>query len=602
VNWIDKIFKDKLGSRKFSDELRQKGKADLEFLLAREMPVTTAKTGKGGLFYGGLSILVMMVTLPLGIWLFQNNSEHHEKSYSLSFGQMDQSFSTAALYSRAGSSGKWTVAQPKVDDELHPQSQLTNGLEEETRDEVKDQAAMVADNPPIKTSTQAEEVQTASPPDGDERVSSHLKTTDFITKGGSQAQKDKTVNELNVDETLGGNVDEKQKNKTEQMVGVLAPSKSEIIDTYELENSAVISPDGENTLEGINATEGSQTVAQTKNEETNTLLEAGRGESSGSGRLKSEASDISKTSQETTTENADGLVSVTEGEIGGVEEENGKALSGLALTNLSFSDLQGSLGADLSQYKLLSPKRMSVSLWAGYAFVGKTVNGGSDNYINIREEKEEAIWSVPTGFTFDYYLNSKWTLSIGAGFSEYGEDLRYEYEYEREGYVDGRYGDVKSYNTITRLDSVRVITGIYQGHWEYYFDYLETDTAVKNNNGSTQWSYVEIPILVGYRFGSKKLKPWLQLGVSAGIPYNSNFRYWSTSGDGLQSIQEKKSGISDFTISGLMYLGVDYYINKHFSIRLNGFGSYQLTPAYKFEDVEQRYYRVGATLGIAYNL
>ncbi len=613
MNWIDKIFKDQLGSRKFPDELRNKGKADLEFLLAKEMPVAATKAGRGGLFYGGLSVLlVALISIPAGIWYFQqgDNAEVKQPEYSLSFGQAPATSSEFVLENKVGTSGSWNVdadRNPKYQDTESEEVLAQTDHEEDTHEVEAGKVATPSKT--INVASQSLDRNTNS------KAASRIKTKTEVASNISR--KDSKPSSTTLDD-----------NRTVTTVKQSTASNV-IADNQDVNSSGDRAPVVDTDVNRDSQQSASSTVADVDN----TKSEGGSDKIATELNTGDSEADVVATENQAEEENAletavaklqveeekvnpvevkKQTVADVENTASSVNEENveqtpenaqlaAKPASKLQISNLAFSDIGTDASLDLSQYKSLSPKRMAISMWGGYTNVGKSVKGGTQEYLDIRKEKEEAIWTVPTGLTFDYYLTNKWTLSVGAGFSEYGEVLNYDYEYQRKGYEDGRYGSPKNYRGITRLDSVRVITGINKGHWEYYFDYTESDTVIKNNNGQTRWSYVEIPVMFGYRFGSGKLKPWIQLGASVGIPYNQTYRYMSSSGEGLQTRAESQASASDLQFSGVLNLGFDYYLTRHISLRLNAVGSYQLNPAFKFEGIEQRYYRIGGTIGVAYN-
>ncbi len=613
MNWIDKIFKDQLGSRKFPEELRNRGKADLEALLAKEMPVSgTSAAGKGAWFYGGLSAIILAVAIPLGILYFQDDkASNSENVATLNFGRVDSLEDSFVVRNKSGSSGSWNSVSKDMEPEIaNFEESVTEGrLVEEASNSAGDiqQNASVA-NASVKSNTIS-----------NKKVTKPVLANDHVIGDQSEKTENKATSIASSKPAL---------NKTATIPSVGSSAKSEVqedkiatknsTDTETLASAGEIEKAGEpaeivkstkeepaNTESAVPPAKGDEVIVveiDTKNETSTPVA-------TNSADTKSETDNNSTVEEPKVVASADDASEEEADKTVKPEEQSTEEKSTLAdnsaaktgLANLAFSDWQKGTAQDFSQYKALSPKRMAVSLWGGYTYVGKTIIGGTQEYLNLRKEKEEAVWTTPTGLTFDYYLTNKWTLSIGAGFSEYGEVLNYDYEFERTGYEDGRVGSYRNYNNVRRLDSVRVITGMFQGHWDYYFDYTDVDTAIRNNNGPTSFSYVELPVMLGYRFGNLRLKPWVQMGVSVGIPYSQNFRYMSPSLDGLQTPEATRASAADIQFNGVMTLGVDYYLTRHISIRANIMGSYQLTPAFKFEGIEQRYYRVGGTVGVAYN-
>ncbi len=272
----------------------------------------------------------------------------------------------------------------------------------------------------------------------------------------------------------------------------------------------------------------------------------------------------------------------------------------LAFPNIAEADVLSSAGEE-DKMGLFSRERFSVSLWGGYAFTGKLLESENTSYLEKRKAEEKEIWTIPTGVNLDYFLNSNWTLGLGIRWAEYGEELQYNFNRRDTAVVDGRYGSVNDYNNVVSVDSMRVITGIFQGYWNYNVVYDYRDTTLEKNNGRTSWNYVEIPLTLGYRFGKGRLKPWLRGGFSLGVPIQTSFRYIQA-GSNLSLSEEETSGlVAPLQYNALFSLGVDCYLSRSISLRLNGFGNMQLNSSLVQDGVRQRYYQLGISLEAAYN-
>lgn len=612
MNWIDEKYKDQLGNREFPAHLRHKGKDGLSALLDEQMPVDS-KSRRGGWFFMVLGLLgIMGLAIPLGIWYF--GSDETSGSISHDLNNPTEVSPLNDIQSPSNPSNQYDgVVAGDAENKSQSGSDLSsnsNGIEKvrgDSENQLPSDAIVKDGNPSSSRRTPSKSGNTrtnasiaASKAAGQAKPS----TGDKENKISNKASK-------NVSSGLEGNGDlglEQSNVKSGSTTTALVQADGNKKQTATKEAGDKASNGGVKKLEGDNiagvSVDDEKDAVSLDNNQVG--LASGNEEASLTTNLNKKGEAEESLTQAVISETEGEKLDSSAVEVESTEQEEDaiskakNTVTSNKLLNLAFADVEGTAPKDYSAYKLLSSKRMSISPWFGVAFVGKTVKGGSAEYLALRQEKEEGVWTTPGGLSFDYYLTSKLTLSIGAGFSEYGEVLKYDYEFSRDAYIDGRVESLSNYENITSpIDSVRVIDGINQGHWTYSFTYGDSDTAVQGNNGKTSWSYIEVPILIGYRLGNGRLKPWGQMGVSLGIPYNQTFRYASPIFDGpqLQSVQQSQSAAANLQWSGVLQAGVDYYINPRISLRANFIGSYQINAAYKFEGIEQRYYRLGMTIG-----
>ena len=65
------------------------------------------------------------------------------------------------------------------------------------------------------------------------------------------------------------------------------------------------------------------------------------------------------------------------------------------------------------------------------------------------------------------------------------------------------------------------------------------------------------------------------------------------------TVEETKE--ASVVLSYQLNLGVDMFISNHLSLRANVYSKYQLTAPYQLGSIKQNYYRIGFSLGMAYN-
>lgn len=264
--------------------------------------------------------------------------------------------------------------------------------------------------------------------------------------------------------------------------------------------------------------------------------------------------------------------------------------------HLSFPDL-----SDLPEkkdLKFFSRERFSVSLGVAYTHVGKWVESPDPGYKEFRKN-EQGIRTFSSGVNIDYFSNRNWTFGIGVHSVEYGEVLDHTFKLRDTVTYDGRRGPPAGLHEIVHRDSVRIIDSINLGHWNYTVVHQYEDTSLSKYNGRVTWQYIEIPVTVGYRFGKGRLRPWLRTGIALGIPVRASYRFVNPELDGFTEIDNVEQAPLQYNY--LLNLGVDCYVTRRFSIRLNALGSMQLRSGIDVYDIRQKYYRLGGSLEIAYN-
>lgn len=604
MNWIDEKYREILGNRKFPESLKQQGKNDLEKLLATEMPVANKPFYKKAWFYGGLGLLLLIV-IPSGMWYYNSHEGTLDTKEVVNETPTELSEPNGNEMLIPAKDGLRQSQRVQEDENL----EISGELESETRRD------------PMPTSIRPEEASSGKPEvskeSNPEKIVNQLQHGEtvpaFLNKEARNNEAQQSISEV----TTAAVEEQAQREAVALAKGENASPENRLFEQQQNNNEV---PTGQELFEEPVFTD-TEINPVTRSVLTVPSGQQAKPDDMGTDQTPSE-SDRSKVSSaegtgeqkpdvvppkvaDITPENEDPLTKDEPAAefVGESAEEAAENSSDLELTHLAFSDFQGDGEApDISNYKSFSAKRFAMSLWGGYTFVGKSLNSSDAGYLALRKEKEKAIWTMPTGMNLDYYLNKHWTLTIGAGWSEYGEELNYDYRFtDSINGLDGRYDSPFKYGEIVSIDSTRIVTGMFQGHWNYDFTYVQEDTAIKNNNGLTSWRYVEIPILLGYRFGKGRLKPWVQTGISFGIPASTDVRYISEDGNTL--LDDETTGVETASLqyTWMFQAGVDYYLTRHVSLRAKFLGSYQLNPSFTYSGLEQRYYRLGGTIGVAYN-
>lgn len=582
MNWIDKKYKDHLGKRTFSSSLKKKGWGNMENLLNAKMPVSKPWWKLSHLWtIAGVAV----VGISAGIaWFNMDNTESNRPSPDMEQPVMAPSQSILTGQPQKPDNPSSTNISPteKVITDFDKQNAAQNiqakvkfppgqkdvnvKADENTAITVISNSSSPISKPFAETRKQLTVQNEAAEKESDfEPNAIGLNNTIAETSVSSKSipeSKDPVVPAVQAEKLSGIEPDGKSEDLVEEN-----PSEIKVSDLPDIDRKTIQSPAGtEKSSEEDIASIPVVPKEVFKDEEP----------------LKSESTDLDepKKAEEKVT-------------LQSSQKEVRKS-------NLAFAEIAAKSSiAAIENYTPLSLQRFSISVWGDYGFNGKIIKSNDNKYLEKRKQEEDAIWTTSTGFTMDYFLNQRWTFSVGAGWAEYGENLNYRFEKVDSVYLDGRYASPSSYSNISYLDSTRIVDSINHGHWNYSLVYSQRDTALEKNNGRTSWRYVEIPVLVGYRFGSGHIKPWLQTGFSLGIPSQTHYHYVSDDTFGL--IEAGGQSKAPLQYNYILQMGVDCYLNRQWSIRIAGFGSYQLNSSFHSSLARQHYYRLGARLGIAYN-
>lgn len=580
MNWIDDKYKETLGNKKFPSNLKEAGWEKAQALLDSEFPVAKAAGG----FIAGKYIIVAMALLiiPAAIWYFNSPTVLPAVSDSKPNEQVepslknDPSNSISTIESESKSIKNAATINSLTDDGLNSSSQeeiafkeAENNSEAVNPENQNPNAGLLSgtndDASPNPSSP--EEPDTEADGNGIENPNTDrpaLEGGDMpdLNSGKPKPTDDKTPGEVNQNDH--GNQD----------------SKPDPFPGVEKEGTADKKP-------------AEPDVKENDFQDKKPLIDGGFEEQSKPDPNEDAAvvDDTASLAKENDTI-ADKVNS---------NPDLAPLVNKTRKDHLAFADIPDLMA--IGDYQLFSRERFSISIWGGYSYVDKFLTADNQSYVEKRKNEEKAIWASSSGFKIDYFLNNHWTFGFGLGYSEYGEDLNYNISQRDTFKIDGRNSNPANFSNIIQLDSARIITGINQGHWNYNIVTEDIDSAVLQNNRRTTWQYVEIPFTVGYRFGKGRIKPWLKTGLSFGIPVNSSFRYLNTEATNLNEIRLSKSEwVAPIQYNYLFEAGLDCFITRNFSVRVNATSSFQLNSSFQqSSDISQRYYRLGLNIGLAYN-
>ena len=153
-----------------------------------------------------------------------------------------------------------------------------------------------------------------------------------------------------------------------------------------------------------------------------------------------------------------------------------------------------------------------VSLFAGLAFNSSILSGYNNEYLSYREVNESGNpgWSI--GADIRYQINN-WTLGTGLTYSVYRTRRDYNYTYSTYDAINSYFEyDTTFVWVYDAPDIGKPIVNSIDSSWVKVYN-----ENIVDNSGYNDVSYLEIPVLIGYKFKMNRWNVELNTGFSVGF-------------------------------------------------------------------------------------
>jgi hypothetical protein len=247
-------------------------------------------------------------------------------------------------------------------------------------------------------------------------------------------------------------------------------------------------------------------------------------------------------------------------------------------------------------------KKWTFSVFGGPSLINKKIAGGStDAYLVKRNDEEANIVSMSYGLRMNYNFNEKINFSLGANSLTYGEDVNYSTIYSTSESI-GSVSKDSSYLEYTYTAVPDTINGGYDT--TVTIAMIDTtfmvDTTIININatdyaGKNRFTYLQIPIMVGYKFTFNKLSVNVRLGGSYGVLLKNSGSYVDNNVSNIELPNLRKTMINLVASATIGYQlkKMNVFIEPKF--RLNS-GSIITHP-----EIKQRYTSIGCNFGLSFD-
>jgi hypothetical protein len=247
-------------------------------------------------------------------------------------------------------------------------------------------------------------------------------------------------------------------------------------------------------------------------------------------------------------------------------------------------------------------KKWTFSVFGGPSLINKNLTGvSSAAYLAKRNDEETNIVSMSYGLRMNYSFNEKINISLGANSLTYGEDVNYSTIYSTSESI-GSVSKDSSYLEYIYTAVPDTINGGYDTTITTIIvdTTFMVDTTIINVNatdyaGKNRFTYLQIPIMFGYKFTFNKLSVNVRLGGSYGILLKNTGSYVDNNVSNIELPNLRKTMINMVasTTIGYQLKKMNVFIEPKF--RLNS-GSIITHP-----EIKQRYTSVGCNFGLSFD-
>jgi hypothetical protein len=252
-------------------------------------------------------------------------------------------------------------------------------------------------------------------------------------------------------------------------------------------------------------------------------------------------------------------------------------------------------------------ERWSISALASPTYYSK-LSSGNNELSNQLMASEQNIASYSGGVSFAYKVSKRFSVQSGIYYSSVGQML------------DGinSYGGFESFNETKGDHSFEVLTTsgpVYTNNNDVFlqasnsgnrvlatdnydsFDPKKASLQYINNNLQQNFSYLELPVMMRYKFIDNKV----DFNLIGGVSYNmliSNSVYAMDNGTKYQI--GKTDGLNSFSLSSSFGVGMEYNFSGKFSINLEPTVRYYINPYTNNTGLEMHPYSFGVFSGLSY--
>jgi hypothetical protein len=257
--------------------------------------------------------------------------------------------------------------------------------------------------------------------------------------------------------------------------------------------------------------------------------------------------------------------------------------------------------------KIVDNNRWSIAAMASPTYYS-SFSSGNDELSKQMSSSEQPVISYTGGVAFAYKVNKRFSVQSGLFYSSVGQEVgginsfggfqKYDFtKGDRNFEVLTTSGTIYTNNAdvflIAEGSGDRIITN----YTNDVFDPEKASLQYINNNLRQNFSYIELPIILRYKFVDKMI----DFNLIGGLSYNmlvNNAVYTVT--DGGKYFIGKTEGVNMITVSSSLGMGMEYNFSDKFSLNLEPTFRYYLNPFNQVAGSVLHPYSFGIFSGISY--
>ena len=293
-----------------------------------------------------------------------------------------------------------------------------------------------------------------------------------------------------------------------------------------------------------------------------------------------------------------------------VSEKTARTADLLLLFETADTKLKTEDPATLFAPEILPEKK--TEKWSIGALVSPTYHTnfypGNDEASSRLGADEQPLFSYSGGVAFSYKINKRVSVQSGLYYSSFGQELSgitsfggfqpYDYtKSDRNFEVLTTSGLVYTSNADIFLIDSRSDTRLTTRYTKDYFDPTKANLQYIDNSLRQNFSYIELPFIVRYKFIDKTIDFNLVGGLSSNLLINNSV-YAAVDGGKYQV--GKTEGLNLVTFSSSLGMGMEYNISNNLSLNLEPTFRYYLNPVSQSLGLRIHPYSFGLFSGISY--
>jgi len=241
---------------------------------------------------------------------------------------------------------------------------------------------------------------------------------------------------------------------------------------------------------------------------------------------------------------------------------------------------------------------VSVGLWVApaYTIASLKATDGYEEYLQYREDHESPAISVSTGLDVRFNIR-KWYIQTGLGYSQYKQNRNYNNSFKALDSLSSYYQTDTIWGWI--YDPPNVGEPIVLGYDTTFIPVYNT-----TNEGYNRWSYIEVPLIAGYKFKTGRFSLDVGAGFSCAFLINAEGNVPHLDEENrFDNLADLNDEMNKYLFSYILQVGASYHLTPQWSINFSPFYKQNLNSVFNNNyPVDQKFRSIGINFGLKVDL